>query len=137
MSASGTWTMKIDCQEMSCVSRPPMAGPRAAPAMPATAHTRTARFSPPASSGSSSSAAQTAAAPPMPCRARAPIRKPSVGASAHAADDAANSTRPPAHTRPAGSRVASRAAGTAVSAIARLNDVTTQATSATSAWYSR
>ena len=38
-SATGTWTKKIDCQETSSVSRPPIPGPSAAPAAPAAAQT--------------------------------------------------------------------------------------------------
>jgi hypothetical protein len=73
----------------------------------------------------------------MPCTARAPTSNASDGASAQAAEAAAKTSSPPAHTWPAGRRVASRAAGTAASASARLKEVTTQATSATSAVYSR
>jgi hypothetical protein len=59
-SAIGTWIRKIDCQETSSVSRPPTAGPSAAPVAPALAQTAAARFSEPTVAGSSSSAAVTA-----------------------------------------------------------------------------
>jgi len=64
------------------VSRPPTAGPSAAPAAPAVAHARVARRSEPYTAGISSSAAQTAAAPPTACRQRAAISTPIDGAAA-------------------------------------------------------
>ena len=73
-SAIGTWTRKIDCQETSSVSRPPTAGPSAAPVAPAVAQITVARRSEPTVAGSSSSTAVTAAAPPSACTQRAAIR---------------------------------------------------------------
>ncbi len=49
--ATGTWTKKIDCHEISSVSRPPIPGPSAAPSAPDAAQTVAARRSDPTDRG--------------------------------------------------------------------------------------
>ena len=60
------------------MSRPPIAGPSAAPVAPAVAQSAAARRSEPTVAGSSSSTAVTAAAPPSACTQRAAISVLSV-----------------------------------------------------------
>ncbi len=130
-SASGTWTKKTDCQEISSVKKPPTAGPSAAPVAPAPAQTTAARRSLPTAAGSSSSAAVTAAAPPSACTQRAMIRVESWSATPQATPAPAKIASPTAAVRPGPSRRASSAAGTAASAITRLKETRTQVTPAT------
>jgi hypothetical protein len=135
--AAGTWTRKIDCHETSSVSRPPTAGPSAAPAAPAVAHARVAERSEPYTAGISSSAAQTAAAPPTACRQRAAISTPIDGASPHPRLATAKSPSPAAVNLAGPTRDAACAAGTALAARTRLNPISTQVTAATETSSSR
>src|SRR6478735_367292 len=92
--ARGAWTKKIDSQPSVSVRIPPMAGPSAAPRIPAAAQVRTALPSEPWISVSRSSAAQTSSAPPTAWTQRAPTSTPNDGARAHARDAAANTSVP-------------------------------------------
>ena len=98
------------------MSAPPTAGPSAAPVAPAAAQTATARRSEPSAIGISSSAAVTAAAPPTACTQRAAISVFSSSATPQARLAPAKTASPSAATRPAPTRRASSAAGTAASA---------------------
>ena len=129
--AIGAWTRKIDCQETSSVSSPPTAGPSAAPVAPAVAQTATARRSEPTVAGNSSSTAVTAIAPPSACTQRAAISVLRCSASPQAMPAPAKIARPIAAARPGPIRRARWAAGTAASAITRLNETSTQVTPAT------
>ncbi len=129
--AIGTWSRKIDCQETSSVSRPPIAGPSAAPVAPAVAQRATARRSEPTVAGSSSSTAVTATAPPSACTQRAAISVLSWSESPQARPAPAKTARPTAAARPGPMRRARCAAGTAASAITRLKETSTQVTPAT------
>ena len=102
--AIGTWTKKIDCQEISSVSRPPTAGPRAAPVAPAVAQMTVARRSEPTVAGSSSSTAVTAAAPPRACTQRAAISVLSSVEAPQARLAPAKIARPTAAARPGPTR---------------------------------
>ncbi len=113
------------------MSRPPIAGPRAAPVAPAIAQTATARRSDPTVAGSSSRTAVTAAAPPSACTQRAAISAPSVEEAPQARPAPAKTARPTAAARPGPTRRARWAAGTAASAITRLKETSTQVTPAT------
>ena len=131
-SAIGTWTRKIDCQETSSVSRPPTAGPSAAPVAPALAQITVARRSEPTVAGSSSSTAVTAAAPPSACTQRAAIRVlSSVGERRRRGWRRRRSRARTAAARPGPTRRATCAAGTAASAITRLKETSTQVTAVT------
>ncbi len=130
-SAIGTWIRKIDCQETSSVSRPPTAGPSAAPVAPAVAQIAVARRSEPTVAGSSSSTAVTAAAPPSACTQRAAIRVLSSAEAPQARPAPAKTASPTAAARPGPTRRARWAAGTAASAITRLKETSTQVTPAT------
>ena len=110
---------------------PPTAGPSAAPVAPAAAQTAAARRSDPTVAGSSSSAAVTAAAPPSACTQRATIRVESWSERPQASPAPAKTASPTAAARPGPTRRATRAAGTAASAITRLNETSTQVTPAT------
>ena len=130
--AIGTWKRKIDCQETSSVSRPPTAGPSAAPVAPAAAQRATARRSEPTVAGSSSSAAVTAAAPPSACTQRASDQRPELRRDA-AGEAGAGEDREPDGAPSGRGRRGGRgsAAGTAASAITRLKEISTQVTPAT------
>ena len=135
--ASGTWTRKIDCQETSSVSRPPAAGPSAAPIAPAVAQTAAARRSEPTAYGRSSSAPVTAAAPPIACRQRAAISGASEVETPQRRPPRANTASPADVTRAGPSRRAASAAGTAATASVRLNATRTQITAFTETLKSR
>ena len=130
-STTGACTRKIDSQPNSCVRTPPAAGPMAAPSTPARAQTRAAGASPPAASASRASAPQTTAAPAAPWAARAETSSPNDGAKPQTSDAAAKRTMPTPKTR-IGLRRASKAAGRAASASARLYEVSAHASVATS-----
>ena len=130
-SARGTATMKIDCQETSSVSSPPIPGPRAAPVAPAAAQDAAALRSDPTTPGISSRAAVTAAAPPRACTQRATISASRPDAAAQAAEAPAKTASPAAATRPGPKRRATTAAGTAASASTRLKETSTQVTPVT------
>ncbi len=97
-SASGAWAKKIDSQPSVSVRIPPIAGPSAAPRIPAAAQVRTALPSEPWISVSRSSAAQTSSAPPTAWTQRAPTSTPNDGATAQARDAAANTSVPAVKT---------------------------------------
>ena len=97
----GTFSQKIHCQAMPWVIAPPSTGPTTTaravtePKMPIAQPRRcggTAAFS-------SASASGMTIAAPTPCTVRAAISAPAPGASAHAAEPAANTPRPTAKTR--------------------------------------
>ena len=113
------------------MSRPPTAGPSAAPVAPAVAQTATARRSEPTVAGSSSSTAVTATAPPSACTQRAAIRVLSSAERPQASPAPAKTASPIAAARPGPIRRARWAAGTAASAITRLKETSTQVTPAT------
>ena len=97
----GTLTQKIHDQSIPCTITPPMIGPRAT-AIPVTALNMpiaVPRFSGGKAAVSSASASGRMKAAPAPCTARAAIRKPTSGLSAHAADATENSPRPNANRR--------------------------------------
>ncbi len=100
ISASGTLTMKIQCQLIS-VRAPPSAGPEAAPTAPIAAQpliTSGRRWGGKIGSTRPNDVGVTAAAPTA-CTARAAIRNPSDGAAAHSAEPAPNRSRPVTKTR--------------------------------------
>ena len=101
-TATGTCTTKIDCQEMASVSRPPATGPAAVPITPAAIQRATPRRSSVAATSSSRQPTR-ANAPPSACTQRAAISTSIEPASAHAAEAAANTAMPAAHSG-AGSR---------------------------------
>ncbi len=107
---------------------PPTAGPSAAPVAPALAQTTVARRSEPTVAGSSSSAAVTAAAPPSACTQRAAISVDRWSERPQARPAPAKTASPTAAVRPGPARRARWAAGTAASAITRLNETSTQVT---------
>ena len=100
IAASGTLTMKIQCQ-LTCVSRPPSGGPDAAPTAPraAQAPIAAARRRGGIDGSSSPSEVGVTAAAPAPCRTRAAIRNPSDGDAAHSAEPVPNAASPAANTR--------------------------------------
>ncbi len=98
-SATGTWTKKIDCHEISSVSRPPIPGPSAAPSAPEAAQIVAARRSDPTADGSSSSDAQTAPAPPIACAQRAASSSPIDPASPQMRLASPKQSRPASATR--------------------------------------
>ena len=116
---------------------PPTAGPRAAPVAPAVAQTAVARRSEPTVTGSSSSAAVTASAPPTACTERAMIKVERCSESPQASPAPAKIASPKAAARPGPTRRATCAAGTAATAITRLNETRTQVTPKTEVSRSR
>src|SRR5579862_6647428 len=130
----GTWMRKIARHETSSVRMPPTAGPTAAPSAPHVTQIAAALDSDPASAGRTSSPAQTAAAPPTAWMHRAASSTSREPAAAATADAAARTTRPPASTRPLVNHRDAYAAGTASSAMTRLNATSTQATEVMVAW---
>ena len=135
--ATGTWTKKIDCHEISSVSRPPRPGPSAAPSAPEAAHTVAARRSEPTTEGSNSSDAHTAAAPPIACRHRAASSRPIEPEMPQTKLAAPKITIPASATRAAPRRRAACAAGSAASASTRLKATRTQVTAVTETSSSR
>jgi len=113
------------------VSRPPIAGPSAAPVAPALAQITVARRSEPTVAGNSSSEAVTARAPPRAWTQRARIRVESWSAIPQASPAPAKIASPTAAARAGPTRRARCAAGTAASAITRLKEISTQVTPAT------
>ena len=100
-SPIGTFSQKIHSQAAPCAIAPPTTGPprTARPVMPEKAPMARPRDSDGKFALSSASAIGMMAAAPAPWTARAAIREPTSGASAHAAEAATNSARPPANTR--------------------------------------
>ena len=113
------------------MSRPPIAGPSAAPVAPAVAQITVARRSEPAVAGSSSSTAVTAAAPPSACTQRAAISVLNSEESPQARLAPAKVASPIAAVRAGPARRAMWAAGTAARAITRLKETSTQVTAET------
>ena len=133
-ATNGACKAKIDSQPSSCVKTPPTAGPSARPATPASAHTRAAGASAPDAWVSRSSAAHTTAAPATPWTEREATSHSNDGANAQTSAVAANTSTPSPNTG-TGRRRAMYAAGSADTASARLNDVSTQASVWTSTSY--
>ena len=125
---AGTWMKKIASHEISCVRRPPSAGPKAAPSAPAVAQTTAARRSEPVVTGRISSAAVTAIAPPIACTPRLRSSTSNDGASAQNSDAAAKTARPTSSSTPGARRRTRCATGTATTASTMLNPVSTHAT---------
>ena len=136
-SATGTWTKKIDCHEISSVSRPPIPGPSAAPRAPDAAQIIAALRSEPTADGKSSSEAQTAPAPPIACAQRARSSTPIDPASPQTRLASPKQSKPASAIRPGPKRRAAAAAGSAASASARLNATSTQVTAVTETSSSR
>ncbi len=88
--------MKIDCQLIAEVIRPPTTGPIADPATPAAAHRAAPRRSSWVAATRSSRQEAITSAPPTACAARAAMSISSVPASAQPADAVANTTSPAA-----------------------------------------
>ena len=131
-SASGTWIRKIDCQETSSVSRPPTAGPSAAPVAPALgpdggraalgADRRRQQLE---RRGDRGGAAEGLDAAGERSGSRAGRRAP------QARPAPAKTASPTAAARPGRRGGPASAAGTAASAITRLKETSTQVTPAT------
>ena len=84
--ASGAWTTKIARQSNAWVSRPPSAGPTAAPSAPAAVHHAAPLAPEPVSAASSGSEPASSSAPPRPCAARHATRRHVEASSERAAD---------------------------------------------------
>jgi hypothetical protein len=94
---TGTLTRKIVRQPASAISTPPSTGPSATPSEPMAPQTPSARARAPRSGNRWTISAREqgrSAEAPRPCTARAAISTPSPGASAQAAEPAANPARP-------------------------------------------
>ena len=98
---SGMLTQKIARQEARPIRAPPPAGPStvAIPVHAVQVPTALPRASPSKVEATIASEPGTSSAPAMPCRARAPIRKPELGATAQSADVAPKETRPATNIR--------------------------------------
>jgi len=120
--ARGTFSQKIHCQASPWVIAPPSTGPTTAAS--AVTAPKIPMAQPRRCGGkaalSRASASGMIIAAPAPCTARAAISAPTPGASAHAADAAANTPRPTAKTRrqprrsPTAAAVISRTANVSV-----------------------
>ena len=95
-SATGAWARKMASQPASCVRMPPIAGPSAAPSMPARAHTCAARCSDPSTPPSRTSAVATSSAAPAAWTQRPASNTGKDDANPHASDAAENTTSPAA-----------------------------------------
>ncbi len=105
-------------RQSACTSTPPSGGPVAAAMPPVAAHTPIPRWrSVGANSGSMRpSDVGSISAPPAACTTRAPIRKPTDGASAHAALASRKTVRPSRNARLRPKASAQRPAGTSSAA---------------------
>jgi hypothetical protein len=95
-SPIGTLSQKIHCQLMPSTTAPPTSGPAAtaSPVIALKIPIAAPRFSAGNAALSSARPSGMISAAPAPCAARAPISTPTSGASAAAADAAANTPRP-------------------------------------------
>ena len=97
----GTFSQKIQCQEMPLTTAPPTSGPNAtaSPAMPLHAPMKAPRRFAGTPALRIVSVSGVMIAPPTPCAARAAIRALAVGASAAAAEEIVKMPRPIASIR--------------------------------------
>jgi hypothetical protein len=97
----GTLSQKIHSQLMPSTTAPPMNGPlaTASPVIALKMPIAAPRFAGGNAALSSAKPSGMISAAPAPCAARATISAPTPGASAAAADDAANRPRPTAYSR--------------------------------------
>ena len=97
----GTFTQKMNCQEKPSTMAPPMTGPSATarPAVPL----QTPRARPRRAGGTAAErmvrVSGVTMAPPTPCRARAAMRAPMLGATAAAAEPSVKMPRPTRNMR--------------------------------------
>ena len=112
------------------MSRPPTTGPAAVPITPAVIQRAIPRRSSVAATSSSRQPTR-ANAPPSACTQRAAMSTSIEPASAHAAEAAANTAMPAAHSGAGLRRIVTHAAGTTTTASTRLNAISTHATCAT------
>src|SRR6266571_1322011 len=100
-SPMGTFSQKIQFQEMPSTTAPPTSGPMAmaSPPTPPQAPNASPRRSGETAAERMVRVRGVTMAPPTPCAARATIRAPMLGASAAAADPAVNTARPIANIR--------------------------------------
>ena len=131
---TGTCTMKIDCQLISCVSRPPAAGPTAMPIRPAVPHAAAAARCEPRLRASNSIAARDHARAGNALHAAADDQHRDRGrerAQQRRGREAEQPDAPHRAARVALRPVARRAAGSTATASARLNAVNTHETPST------
>ena len=118
----GTFSQKIQCQEMPLTTAPPTSGPNAtaSPAMPLQAPMKAPRRFAGTPALRIVSVSGVMIAPPTPCAARAAISAWALGASAAAADEIVKMPRPIASMRrrpkrsPSAAPVRSRTANVSV-----------------------
>jgi hypothetical protein len=121
-SPIGTLIQNTHCQARPSTTAPPTSGPlaTASPVMAEKIPIAAPRFSGGNAALSSARPSGMISAPPAPCSARAAMSQPASGASAQAADAAANSVRPAAYIRRRPKRSPSAAAVTSSTAKLRL-----------------
>ena len=98
---TGTLSQKTHCQTRPSTMAPPMSGPAATatPVIAPQAPSALPRIAGGVASMINASASGTAMPPPMPCRARAAMRRAMVGLSAHNADATVNTAKPAMNMR--------------------------------------